>query len=599
VDDCELIVTLHRLGKDPASADWKNPGGLTPVDYLLNRTLNADGSFGTSQNVFGATETLAAFLVVSGQGSPGGGNQPPVEKDQYSVNIAVVGQSGELLYSPGSATVNKTGKWGLTALGALHATGLSYTDDGGFVKSIAGQANSGMNGWMYKVNGSVPMMQASAKTVGEGDQVIWWYSKDMNSPGPTWDSLFRQTTEYRPKTMIPANLQEQNKLLPVALQASDKALTELEKAYQLTELKEKTVELYTLNEQSRAVAVVGNIQPLDLAAMAALKKEMAQNVVDLIQKVTADKGSTIADARAEAALSIPAQALNHDVEITVKKIAAGNVQGRGTQPALPSGFRQVSAVYEFGPDGTTFSVPVTLTLKVAVPPLVRPENLALAWYDKTAGKWVTIPAVVDVDRGLILARVQHFSHYTVFAREPVKPFTDVTPASFGWAKDSIETLAGADIVAGVDGTRFEPDRAVTRAEFASLLIKALSLQIQSGTSHPFRDVRAGEWYSKAVAAAHTAGLVTGYGDGTFRPDSTITREEVAAMLARAMKLQTTEQKLAFTDSDKISSWARASVAAAASQSLIGGFPDGTFQPDATASRAQCAVMVYRMLTIDF
>jgi len=598
VDDSELIVTLHRLGKDPASADWKNPGGLTPVDYLLNRTLNADGSFGTSQNVFGATETLAAFLVVSGQGSPGGGSQPPVEKDQYSVNIAVVGQSGELIYDPGSATVNKTGKWGLTALGALHATGLSYTDDGGFVKSIAGQANSGMNGWMYKVNGSVPMMLASAKTVSEGDQVIWWYSKDMNSPGPTWDSLFKGTTATsagQPGSITPSSLQEQNKMLPAALQASENVLTALEKIDQMIGLKEKTVELGAPGKSAMAVVVLGDIQPLDLAAMAALKREMAQNAVDLIQKVAADKGSTITDARAEVALSIPAQALNRDVEITVKKITAGSVQGSGTQSALPSGFRQVSAVYEFGPDGTTFSIPATLILKVSIPPMARPENLAMAWYDKSTGKWAIIPAVVDVDRGLILARVQHFSHYTVFAREPVKPFADVTTDSFGWAKESIETLAGAGIVAGVDGTRFEPARAVTRAEFASLLVKALRLQIKAGVAHPFKDVFSGDWYAGAVTAAYGTGLVKGCGDGTFRPDSTVTREEAAAMLAQAMKLQTTEQKLPFTDGDRIASWARASVAAAAAQGLIGGFPDGTFQPDATAGRAQCAVMVYRML----
>jgi hypothetical protein len=228
--------------------------------------------------------------------------------------------------------------------------------------------------------------------------------------------------------------------------------------------------------------------------------------------------------------------------------------------------------------------------------MVRPENLALARYDKSAGRWVTIPAVVDVDRGLILARVQHFSHHAVFAREAVKPFADVTHESFGWAKDCIEALAGAGIVAGVAGTRFEPARAVTRAEFASLLVKALSLQAKAGATHPFKDVRTDDWYTGGVTTAYAAGLVKGYGDDTFRPDSSVTREELTAMLVRAMKLQATEQKLPFTDSDRIASWARASVAAAASQGLIRGFPDGTFQPEATASRAQCAVMVYRVLT---
>jgi len=295
-------------------------------------------------------------------------------------------------------------------------------------------------------------------------------------------------------------------------------------------------------------------------------------------------------------LSIPARALSRDVEITVSKEITGSDQISGAQAAAPPGFRPVSDKYDFGPDGTAFAVPVTLILRVAIPPLVRPENLVLARYDKAAGTWLAIPAVVDVNKGLILARLQHFSRFAVFAREPVKSFTDVTPASFGWAKDSIETLAGAEIVAGVSETHFEPGRAVTRAELASLLVRALRLQVRAGATQPFKDVHSGDWHSGAVAAAYAAGLITGYGDGTFRPNSAVTREEVAALLTRAMKLQTTEQKLSFTDSDKIASWARASVAAAASRGLVRGFPDGSFQPQATASRAQCAVMIYRMLT---
>ncbi|MFZ5649174.1 MAG: S-layer homology domain-containing protein [Bacillota bacterium] len=613
-DTGEAVLAVLAAGQNPKGAEWTK-NGRSLIDYLfLRANQNDDGSIGDkagfSGNVGSTVPALLAMLeynksfgwidfdVVQDGGNNDDNNQPGQDpsRDRYSVNIAVVGRNGELLYGPDSVTVSKSGKWGLTAMGALHATGLPYTDDGGFVKSIDGQANSGMNGWMYKVNGTVPMMIASSKPVSEGDQVIWWYSKDMNSSGPTWDSLFKQNSVVQAESVTPAGLKEQNKLLPAALQATDSALASLEKVDLLTGLKDTSVELGAPGGSAMAVVVVGDIQPLDLAAIAALKKELARNVVDLTQKVAADKGATVADAGAEVALSIPARALSRDVEITVKKVVTGSDRGSGAQPAGPSGFRQVSAIYDFGPDGINFAMPVTLTLKVAIPPMARPENLALAWYDKSTGKWVTIPAVVDVDKGLILARVQHFSHYAVFAGEPVKSFADVTHDSFGWAKDSIEALAGAGIVSGVNGTHFEPARAVTRAEFAALLVKALGLKAEAGAAHQFKDVRTGDWYAGAITAAYSAGLVKGYGDGTFRPDSTVNREEVAAMLARAMKLQATEQKLPFTDGDKIASWARASVAAAASQGLIKGFPDGTFQPEATAGRAQCAVMVYRMLT---
>jgi hypothetical protein len=255
-------------------------------------------------------------------------------------------------------------------------------------------------------------------------------------------------------------------------------------------------------------------------------------------------------------------------------------------------------VYHFGPDGTTFAVPVTITLKVALPPLAQPENLALAWYDKTKGQWVAIPAVFDVAKGLLLARVNHFSDYAVFVRQEKKSFADVTPASCGWAQAAIEELAGAGIVAGVDGSHFEPGRAVTRAEFASLLVKVLGLNAQAGAKNPFKDVKDGAWYAEAVTTAAANGLVKGYDDGSFRPEKTITREEVAAMLVRALNLPATKEKLAFKDSDRVSAWARNSVAVAAAHGLVKGLADGSFRPGAAASRAECAVMVYRMLVAE-
>jgi hypothetical protein len=405
-----------------------------------------------------------------------------------------------------------------------------------------------------------------------------------------------------PATTTPADLKEQNKKLPASLQVSDAALDTLTKIAQLLGLKENTDEVGPLNEVKKAVAVAGSDQPLSREVLATLKKDLAQNKIDLAQKVAAAAGATITDNKEEVALAIPGGALTQDVEITIKKNdftgSPGNGGGNKAPAAPPAGYRPVSAAYHFGPDGTTFAVPVTITLKVALPPLAQPENLALAWYDQAKGDWVAIPAVFDVAKGLILARVNHFSDYAVFVREARKSFVDVTPASCGWAQAAIEELAGAGIVAGVDGSHFEPGRAATRAEFASLLVKALGMEAKQGAKSPFKDVKDGAWYAEAVTTAAAKGLVKGYEDGSFRPEKTITREEVAAMLVRAMNLPATEEKLTFKDSDSVSAWARNSVAVAAANGLVKGFTDGSFRPGAAASRAECAVMVYRMLVAE-
>lgn len=700
IDTAETIVTLKTLGRDPAA--WTGQAGKTPLDYLLNNALNADGSFGTSKNVMDATWVLYTCLLMNGTisapGAPVGLTVTPATATvsagstqqfkatlQYeygaprdvtasavwsaadtsvagvtgglvqalktgqteisaayggltgtagltvtassssgsggsgdnscSVSIAVVGSNGQLLYGPGPVTVNKSNQCGLTVLGALDATGLPYvmsTKWPGFVDSIAGQANSGMSGWMFKVNGMAATVSAKDSPVNSGDQIIWWYSTDMNSSGPNWSDLTNgspvtTTTGATPGVTTPGSTpaastgqgQGQN-LLPVQLQASPDALTDLGKINLLLGLKAGTADLGDLGRAGRAVIVTGSAQPVDPAAFTALKKELAQNAIDITQQVTAGQETVMADPQGEIGLSIPAGAVSNDLPITIKKAVAStsNAGSNSQMAAVPAGFHPVSAIYHFGPAGTTFKTPVTLTLRVVVPPLVRPENLALASYDQSTGKWVAIPAVVDVNKGLLLARIEHFSDYAVLAKEPVQNFTDVTVSSFAWAKNSIEKLAGAGMVAGVGENRFAPARPVTRAEFASMLVNALNLPVKAGSTGSFKDVRAGAWYAGAVAAAYQAGLVKGYRDGTFRPDSTINREEVAAILVRAMHLPVTEQKLPFTDDSKIDSWAKNSVATAVADGLLKGFSDGAFRPQATASRAECAVMVYRMLNND-
>jgi hypothetical protein len=108
--------------------------------------------------------------------------------------IAVVGKNGEQLFPAGQVSVKKDNKWGITALGALETSGISYVTSPtwpDFVYSISGQANSGVSGWMYSVNGDVPMHMADRHPVKAGDKVIWWYSNSMEQPQPRWDELIQ------------------------------------------------------------------------------------------------------------------------------------------------------------------------------------------------------------------------------------------------------------------------------------------------------------------------------------------------------------------------------------------------------------------------
>ncbi|MDY6313673.1 MAG: S-layer homology domain-containing protein, partial [Clostridia bacterium] len=141
---------------------------------------------------------------------------------------------------------------------------------------------------------------------------------------------------------------------------------------------------------------------------------------------------------------------------------------------------------------------------------------------------------------------------------------------------------------------FDPDRNITRAEFAAIIARALKL---SDKKADYKDVN-DEWFAPYVGACSEAGIISGY-DGMFRPNDNITRQEMAVIIVNAYSYL--EKAGAnggidnFTDKAEIADWAKAAVDTASSVGLISGMGDGTFAPSANATRAQAASIVKRLL----
>ncbi|MDF2647861.1 MAG: S-layer y protein [Paenibacillus sp.] len=190
------------------------------------------------------------------------------------------------------------------------------------------------------------------------------------------------------------------------------------------------------------------------------------------------------------------------------------------------------------------------------------------------------------------------SVYTVV--ENNKSFNDLTNH---WAKADIELLANKFVVDGVSDNRFEADRSITRAEFAALLVHALGLN-PAAAQIDFKDVAAADWFADAVGTAAVAGLLSGYEDGTFRPNKEITREEQAAMVIRAMKYagfdasvtsaKRDEMLATFKDANKIV-WAKSEMAAAIQAGLMNGMTANSLESESYATRAQTVVILKRFL----
>jgi len=138
-----------------------------------------------------------------------------------------------------------------------------------------------------------------------------------------------------------------------------------------------------------------------------------------------------------------------------------------------------------------------------------------------------------------------------------------------------------------DGT-FRPDNSLTRAEAAMLFNNLLGGNSGSGGAYP--DVASGTWYCKAVTALSGVGVITGYPDGTFGPDNTITRAEFVAM---AMRFAGVNRKTGSTGLSDVASahWAAGYIAAAVDGGYLSGYPDGTFRPDGLVTRAEAVTIL--------
>ncbi len=180
-------------------------------------------------------------------------------------------------------------------------------------------------------------------------------------------------------------------------------------------------------------------------------------------------------------------------------------------------------------------------------------------------------------------------------------FADV-PASY-WASEQIAELNSLGCVSGYPGGRFRPDSSVTRAEFVSMLVKALKLTAANNTTPGFGDLSPGDWCYQAVASAVYYGIVKGDGQA-FHPGQAITREEVAAMLVNAMGKQDEaksdlNEQTVFTDDARIDAWARGCIAVAVRDGLLRGYPDdNSFRPQGSATRAEACAMIRSLLKVN-
>ena len=332
----------------------------------------------------------------------------------------------------------------------------------------------------------------------------------------------------------------------------------------------------------------------------------------------------------------PDEASNKNVTWSSDGTSVATVDDTGKVTAISVGSATITATTQDGNKTATCTVTVTAPPEPEpepTPPPYIPPTYAVTTPETTggtvtvspsrasSGRTVTITATPDLgyelesltvldSRGNEIALTDKgdgkytftmpASRVTVeasFTPAPL-PFEDVAPGA--WYESAVRYAYFHNIMEGMSETEFAPATALTRAMAAQILY---NLEGQPDLSdenlgYPYEDVDAQAWYGNAVYWARITGVATGYGDGTFQPTDSITRQEFAQMLYNYAKYKdydlSAEGDLStFPDANSIADWAEAAMRWANGNQLINGHDDGTLEPDGTATRAQAASILMK------
>ncbi|NEW04866.1 hypothetical protein GK047_02380 [Paenibacillus sp. SYP-B3998] len=210
---------------------------------------------------------------------------------------------------------------------------------------------------------------------------------------------------------------------------------------------------------------------------------------------------------------------------------------------------------------------------------------------------VYVPTLFQTIDGVLTGVILSSMNSTYAIIQHKKTFSDLAGH---WSKPDVELLASKLVVEGTTDSSFSPDTAITRAEFAAILIRALGLPTNvKGAA--FKDVSSSDWFYGAVSSAVKASLIEGIEEGYFKPQDRITREQMAIMMARALKVSGKSKAGStmildkLSDKNKVSVWAIDALGQVLDAGIMQGMTDQTFEPGQPATRAQAAVMLKRLL----
>ncbi|RKP58084.1 DUF4430 domain-containing protein [Cohnella endophytica] len=588
----DSFVTLTFTGQKGKQAAFIQNGTAQAIEKFAN---DADGlasgkaeyAYDYGNDLVVKTKHFTDFVAYADKtdGASGGGGataHATLSIDKLTIGRGYVISPKSVALQPGD-TVWSVLQREMDANGIIYSVKWYSEYNSVYVQSIAGDGefNHGEgSGWMYNVNGTYPNYGADLYTLKNGDSVQWRYTTDLGC------DLGAGQEGCVPGSGAPA-LDPNDKTPIIAVPNDNKS----DYILSLTE-KMKSTENITLNIPEEKKKVVLNLK----------------EVSDGIPKVTANKGtlSFVIDKGTKLKSGPTSIEVLTSIDVKDAKLQQSIQDTIGSKVRLN---RIVNAfVMGSSNQSVVFDRPVSLTVKGGKGQLagfVENDNfIPIAVYDsETQGaqavQGMEKYAYAYVAGKDLVIRTNHFTSFVTYTAEaaaspepkadPKDRYADAALIS-SWAYGAIGDATSKGFLQG-SGGKLNPKGSVTRAEFAKLLVSVLGLSTEGGSANAFSDVPSGKWFAPYVNAAYGAGWIAGY-DKQFKPNDTITREQMAVILNKALGNPQTSDISAINDLDKVSSWAKADVKKIVSLALMTG-QNNRFDPKSAVSREMATVVSMR------
>lgn len=574
-----MYVSGGRSRDVTVNSEWSvQNSAIASIEQGLLTGLKAGQTVANA--IYESYRVSCNVTVTSGSGSGGESGTTGV-----MVKMAVVGPEANLLYGPSEFSVANSNPYGLTVLGALDASGADYTTStwewGEYVNSVAGIASTGSGGWMYSVNGNMATQGAESCSINKGDKIVWYWATGMGEQPPAWSDLVKMSSSGAGGPN-PVKTEATDLFSDTDLNA---AIRQANAGGQIVLTAAAGEEMLVLSrEQFSRISAAGlplvvTVEGMQFVLSPEAIKLLLNDANNTRMIFKAHKLSAWAVANQVAPFSGQLKLAGdiYELEVLAQKQdgtaqEVENLPGAGIILPVPAGFIDTAG-----------------------------NGRVLAYrYNENSQTWEYLGGKYDADSQTIGFNTAHFSKYALLLTTAT--FNDVNGH---WAQKAIEFMAANGYVSGVGKDLFLPDNRITRAEFVAIVTRMAGLSIQADKTIAFADIPADAWYREAVDIAVSNGIVFGMDKAAFAPDAPVSREQMAAILVRLLEKKgkpfgvdenAVNQLLAgITDQTDISSWARMPVAAMVREKLMEGRDNGCFAPLECATRAEAAMMLYRVL----